>query len=248
MRESEVLTLPSLSNFRDLGGLPTASGGRTRPGRLYRSPRLTDLSHDDIARLDDQAVVAIVDFRGEKEAEMAPIALSPGLMQRRIGLAIEPQAGARIRMAEAQGGVSHEVAHAIMMNSYRAYVTDHAPTYARFVRLVAAAEGPVIFHCSAGKDRTGFGAALLLAALGVTREAIVADYLRTNTDWQPPADIGDRVPESYRRVLLGVDTAYLDAALAALEREYGGAERFVRAALANDDGAFRRFQQTLTEA
>lgn len=247
MREDGPLTLPSLGNFRDIGGLPTASGAYTRMGRLYRSPRLTGLSHADIESLETRAIEAIVDFRGAQEAASAPIALSPTLMQRRVSLPIEPQAGARIRLAEADGIVSHEAAQAIMMDSYRTYVTDHAPTYARFVRLVAAAEGPVVFHCSAGKDRTGFAAALLLAAVGVRWEAVVTDYLRTNADWQPPADIADRVPESYRRALLGVDACYLDAAFETLEREWGGAEPFVRTALGDDDRAFARFQRALTE-
>jgi protein-tyrosine phosphatase len=240
-------SLISLGNFRDLGGLPLASGGVTRHGRLYRSPRLTGLTDADIAMLEGQAIAAIVDFRGEHEAEAAPVALPPALMQRRLSFAIEPQSGARIRAAEAIGEVSHEIVHAIMVESYRGYVTDHAETYARFIRLVAAAEGPVVFHCSAGKDRTGFGAALLLAALGVTQEAIVADYLRTNTDWVPPADIGARVPESYRRALLGVDAAYLAAAFDMLDRDHGGAERFARRALGDDDAAFARFQQALTQ-
>jgi protein-tyrosine phosphatase len=248
MRDALPLTLPSLGNFRDIGGLPLASGGRTRVGRLYRAPRLTGLSAVDLDALDGRGVAAIVDFRGVAEAAAAPIVVSPALLERRASFAIEPQAGARIRLAEANGGISHEIAHAIMVESYRAYVTDHARTYARFIRLVAAAEGPVVFHCSAGKDRTGFGAALLLAALGVTPDAIMADYLRTNTDWQPPADIGGSVPESYRRALLGVDASYLDAAFAVLERDHGGAERFARAALDDDEAAFARFRQALTEA
>lgn len=239
--------LPSLGNFRDLGGLPLGSGGRTRAGRLYRSPRPTGLSPADLQLLDGRGIVAIVDFRGVSEAASAPMALSPGLMARRVGLAIEPQAGARIRALEAEGAVSHEAAHAIMVESYRAYVTDHAPTYARFVRLVAEADGAVLFHCSAGKDRTGFAAALVLAALGAPEDAILADYLRTNRDWQPPADIGGRVPESYRRALLGVDEAYLAAAFEVLHRDHGGAERFVRTALGGGDEAFARFRAVLTD-
>ncbi|HEY8359389.1 MAG TPA: tyrosine-protein phosphatase [Ramlibacter sp.] len=239
------ISLGSLSNFRDLGGLPLSNGGRTRTGWLYRSSRLIGLSAADIQSLETRDVAAIVDFRGVNEAELAPLALSPRLMQQRVAFAIEPQAGARIRMAEAEGSISHEIAHAIMVDSYRAYVTDHAHTYAHFIRFVAAAQGPVIFHCSAGKDRTGFGAALLLAALGVMKEAILADYMRTNTDWQPPADIGDRVPETYRRALLGVDPDYLAAAFDILDREHGGAENFTRAALGSKI-AFDGFRRKLT--
>ncbi|SFZ85505.1 protein-tyrosine phosphatase [Devosia enhydra] len=238
--------LPSLGNFRDLGGLPLGSGGRVRSSRLYRSPRLTGLAEADLATLDGYGIVALVDFRGRAEAEAAPVALSPQLMSRRIGLPIEPQAGARIRALEAFGEVSHEAAHAIMVESYRAYVTDHADTYARFIRLVAEADGAVVFHCSAGKDRTGFAAALVLAALGVPEDAILADYLRTNRDWQPPVDIGG-VPASYRRALLGVDEAYLAAAFAVLNRDHGGAEHFARAALGGSEEAFARFRAVLTE-
>ena len=116
----------------------------------------------------------------------------------------------------------------IMIDGYRAYVSAHAGVYARFLRLLAESDAPVVFHCSAGKDRTGFGAALLLAALGVPKAGIEADFLRTNDDWQPPADIGERVPESYRRALLGVEIAYLDAAFEVLDREHGGAIQFAR--------------------
>lgn len=245
MLEVSALTLTSLTNFRDLGGMPLLGGGQTRTGRLYRSPRLTGLSPTDLTALDRAGLAAIVDFRGIQEAENAPLALSPELMHRRLSLAIEPSAGVRMRTAESDGTMSPQVAHDIMVAGYRAYVSEHADTYARFIRFVAAADGPVVFHCSAGKDRTGFAAALLLAALGVTPEAIQHDYLRTNTDWQPPADIVDGVPPSYRKAILAVDVAYLDAAFDALEREHGSAEAFVRAALGNDQ-LFRDFQLALT--
>ena len=239
--------LRSLGNFRDLGGLPTLQGGRTRTNRLYRSPRLSGLSETDLRFLDACGIAAIVDFRGQDEAQSAPIAVSPSLLQRRVGLAIEPQAGRRIREAELVGEVGFETVRAIMIDGYRAYVAEHAPIYAQFVRLVAEADGPVVFHCSAGKDRTGFGAALLLAAAGVTPEAIAGDFLRSNRDWQPPEDLGGKVPERYRKALLGVDIAYLDAAFEVLDHQHGGAVRFAREALGGR-AAFERFQHKLTES
>jgi protein-tyrosine phosphatase len=228
---SNKYLLPSLGNFRDLGGLPTGEGRIIRSGLFYRSPRLTGLSAEDSAWLDGQNIGAIVDLRGVEEALTAPIGVSPTLAARRVALSIEPNASPRIRKAEAEGPATFEIVREIMIEGYRAYVSAHAEVYAKFLRLLAASKAPVVFHCSAGKDRTGFGAALLLAALGVPKAVIEADFLRTNTDWQPPADIGERVPESYRRALLGVEVAYLDAAFDTLERQHGGAIQFARDAL-----------------
>lgn len=238
--------LPSLGNFRDLGGLPAGEGRMIRSQLFYRSPRLTGLSAKDSAWLNAQNIGAVVDLRGIEEALAAPIGVSPKLAARRVALSIEPRASARIREAEAQGPATFEIVRDIMIEGYRAYVSAHADVYAKFLRLLAASETPVVFHCSAGKDRTGFGAALLLAALGVPRAAIEADFLRTNDDWQPPADIGERVPESYRRALLGVEVAYLDAAFDALERQHGGAIQFARDALGGRQALYD-FRMRVTE-
>lgn len=220
--------LPSLGNFRDLGGMPAGEGRSIRRNVFYRSPRLTGLSAEDMVWLDGRGIGAIVDLRGVEEALGAPIAVSPGLLERRVALSIEPGSSARIRAAEAKGPVTFEMVRQIMIESYRAYVSSYAGVYARFLRLLAQSDAPVVFHCSAGKDRTGFGAALLLAALGVSKADIAADFLRTNDDWQPPADISERVPQSYRQALLGVEIAYLDAAFEVLERDHGGAIQFAR--------------------
>ncbi|MET3901107.1 protein-tyrosine phosphatase [Devosia sp. UYZn731] len=238
--------LPSLGNFRDLGGLPAGEGRTIRLRLFYRSPRLTGLSAEDTAWLDVQDIGAVVDLRGVEESLAAPIAVSPALTGRRVALSIEPSASPRIRAAEAQGPATFEMVREIMIDGYRAYVSAHAETYAKFLRLLAATEAPVVFHCSAGKDRTGVAAALLLAALGVPKAAIEADFLRTNDDWQPPADIGERVPESYRRALLGVELAYLEAAFDALERQHGGAVQFARNALGGRQALYD-FRMRVTE-
>lgn len=226
--------LPSLSNFRDLGGKGACGGRITRSGLLYRTARPTAVSDADIARLEGFGISAIVDLRGEEEAATAPAQLSPPLMRLRRALSIEPVAGPRIRAAQAEGPLTAAIVRDIMMEGYRSYVTRHARTYASLLRLVGEAEGAVVFHCSAGKDRTGFGAALILSVLGVGWDEVAADFLRTNTDWVPPADLATEAPADLRRAWLGVEIGYLEAAFAALEAEHGGAEAFAVAALGGE--------------
>lgn len=245
MPEVTRYLLPSLGNFRDLGGLPAGEGRSVRPNLFYRSPRLTGLSLEDSAWLDARGFGAIIDLRGTEEARSAPNAVSPELAARRLSMPIEPSASARIRAAEAEGPVTFEIVRNIMIDGYRAYVSTYAGVYASFLRFLAQSEAPVMFHCSAGKDRTGFAAALLLSALGVPKDAIVTDFLRTNDDYRPPAD--STVPESYRKALMGVEIAYLDAAFETLEREHGGAMQFAREALGGRQALYD-FRARVTEA
>lgn len=237
-RSGDRIALASVPNFRDLGGLPVA-GGAVRPGLFLRTQRLTDVNPADLAVLERAGVAAIADFRGVQETAAAPNRLTPVLAARQLALPVEPTASGLLAAAEAEGRASVETSRAVMARVYEGYVEDNAHRFAAFLRLVAEAEGPVVFHCTAGKDRTGFAAALLLAALGADMDVIVGDYLRSNTDWTPPADVAEVLP--HRRPLLGVEQAYLQAAFTALARHHGGAEAFAEEAIGSAEAlaAFR---------
>lgn len=223
-------TLDSLPNFRDLGGIPVA-GGKVRPGRFYRSQRLSAVAAQDLDWLDRAGVAAVVDFRGTTEAAAAPNRLSPAFPGRFVALPVEPSAAPLLDRAEAEGRASAEATRAVMAQVYTGYIDTHADRFAAFLRLLAETgdAGAVVFHCSAGKDRTGFAAALLLSVLGADQEDIARDYLRSNADWIPPHDLAEVVP--HRLPLLGVDLPYLRAAFDALDRVHGGAEAFAVSAL-----------------
>ncbi|MDF1777116.1 MAG: tyrosine-protein phosphatase [Rhizobiaceae bacterium] len=224
--------LPSLPNLRDLGGHHTRDGRQVRRNRFFRSPRLTDMTAADRQWLSDRDIAMFVDFRGVQERAVAPLDLPAALLPLRISLSIEPGVGPLLRAVEAKAPASDADVHAIMVELYTNYVRRHGAIFAEFLRLVAEEKNrATVFHCSAGKDRTGFAAALLLTILDVPQETIMEDYLRTNDDWVPPADIQHGVPAAYRSALLGVRAAYLDAAFAELDRNHGGAEAFAAAAL-----------------
>lgn len=219
-----VPLLPSLPNLRDLGGHRTQDGRAVRRNRFLRSPRLAGLSDADKDRLCQMDIALFIDFRGLEERAAAPVDLPAELLSRCLSLPIEPGSLPLLRAAEASGTASEPAIRDIMSETYSNYVLRYHGVYAAFLRALASQEGAIVFHCSAGKDRTGFAAALLLSVLGVSDAAIAADYLRTNTDWQPSLD--PRTPEAYRNALHRAHMAYLKAAFVQLDRHHGGAGAF----------------------
>jgi protein-tyrosine phosphatase len=174
-------------NVRDLGGLPTADGGRTVPGRLLRSENLQELSPDDIAKLvEDIGVTTVVDLRstGEREVEgPAPLDAVPGVRHAHHPVLLE-LGSASDAVAEALLVTKMEQDRArypddITCGHYLGYLEERPEEVIGALRSIATAEGAVIVHCAAGKDRTGVVVALALTAAGVRPEAIVADYTAT---------------------------------------------------------------------
>lgn len=219
-----VPLLASLPNLRDLGGHRTQDGRAVRRNRFLRSPRPAGLSDADKDWLCQMDIALFIDFRGLEERAAAPVDLPGKLLSRCLSLPIEPGSLPLLRAVEASGAVSESDIRDIMSETYSNYVLRYHDVYAAFLRALAHQEGTVIFHCSAGKDRTGFAAALLLSVLGVSDAAIAADYLRTNTDWQPSLD--PQTPKAYRNALHQAHMAYLKAAFVQLDRHYGGAGAF----------------------
>ena len=229
--------LPSRPNLRCLGGLETAGGARVRRLRFLRAPALTDMQPEEadwLVRLDPAVVI---DFRGEDEVAQNTVGWPEALAVRRLTLPIVSSAGSRFHAVLASGAPSPSDFSAIMVDIYRDFVRVHGETFVAFLQAVAAAgERPVLFHCTAGKDRTGLAAALILTALGVPRAAVVRDYLATADLWRPDERLLAQLPAAVHAAVFGVESAYLDAAFAELERVPGGVQGFVRDALGGDVG------------
>lgn len=229
--------LRGLPNLRDLGGVPCDSG-RVRPGLVYRSPSLGGLLPEDARALASLDPEAIIDMRGDEETRSAP---APALPDRRLSLPLPPKVERHMREAMLAGRVTAELTHSLMVETYVDFIMHHSHVFAALLRRVAEARRPVIFHCTAGKDRTGVAAALFLTACGAGRSAIEADYLRSAGLWSPKPEVVALVPEAAREALFGVQRDYLDAAFAALDEKHGSAMAFVVEALGGEDAlsAFR---------
>ena len=110
-------------------------------------------------------------------------------------------------------------------------MSDNTSQFASLFEQLLLEDTPLVFHCTAGKDRTGFAAALVLVALGVSREVVMQDYLLTNDFYRMPALDESRAPREVLNVLWRVQQEFLDAALHAVEHDHGGIDAYLSDAL-----------------
>ncbi|MDR3138614.1 MAG: tyrosine-protein phosphatase [Treponema sp.] len=217
-----LLPLKGLYNVRDLGGYAGAEGKQVRWGLLYRGGDLHGIPEGDRAVLAGRNLKTIVDFRGEKEKEKAPDDALPTVTCTRE-LAIE--AGNILDLTRAGQGITGE---ALMEELYRHLVSIAREQYREFFELLAEPQNtPLLFHCSAGKDRTGLAAALILTALGVSRETVYADYMLSEeylegkyTEWIAASP--------HLAMMVSVRRSYLAAAFQTIDTLYGGTDRYLR--------------------
>jgi protein-tyrosine phosphatase len=217
-----LLPLKSLYNVRDLGGYSAAGDKQVRWGLLYRGGDLHGVPDGDRAVLTSRNLKTIVDFRGQNEKEKAPDDSLPTVTSIRE-LAIE--AGNILDLTRTQRGITGE---ALMEELYHSLVSSARDQYREFFELLAEPQNtPLLFHCSAGKDRTGLAAALILSALGVSRETIYDDYMLSAeylegkyTDWIAASP--------HLASMVSVRRTYLDAAFQTIDSLYGGMDRYLR--------------------
>lgn len=219
-----LIALEGATNFRDLGGYEARDGRRVRWRRLFRADGLHRLTPGDGGALAALGLEEALDLRYGPERAGEPARLPDSVASVHIGLAAAP--GASLLETMNLGGVSSAaVAKDWLTRSYAGYPEKYAPACGAILRrLVAEDAPPLLFHCTAGKDRTGFAAAVVLEALGVPRTTIMEDYLLTNRHW----DRGNREPEGLPREIyepvFSAREEYLAASWATLDKEHGGLE------------------------
>lgn len=168
---NRIITLEGAYNVRDLGGFATEDGGTVRKGLLFRSDELSGLTEADLSRLDSLGIKTIVDFRSKAETARAKNSRLGQI--RTLGLNIDCGDSRAILLAIDNGNGSQA-----MKNVNRSLVRDYSQIFREFFRLISEKENlPLLFHCTAGKDRTGFAAAMFLSALGVSLEDVFSDYM-----------------------------------------------------------------------
>ncbi len=238
------IELEGASNLRDLGGYPTESGRRVRRGLLFRGAALATLTENDAATLAALRIATVCDFRGVDEAARAPDRLSG---PRAVHLPIEPSVGAGLRDILATKEATGEALHAILERAYVDYALGSMRQYGALFGVLLEGDTPVLFHCAAGKDRTGFAAALVLTALGVPWPDVVADFEATNRLWRRDTVASSDLPAHVREQLMRANPVLLGAAFAAIDREYGTFAAYLDRALGVDQDARARLCDSLLE-
>jgi len=253
----------AVPNFRDAGGLPTVDGGRVRTGVLYRSGHLAGASPADLERLSGIGVRVIVDLRRDGDIAVEGENRVPdGARIVRIPIGdVDSTLGVDVRSLFAAGDVDaiHRAfppgaAHAMMMRGARVGVEDELfrMRYASALRAVVEADGvPTLVNCSAGKDRTGWTVALVLLAVGVDREDVVAEYLRSNDAARPEPPRAAAVPVGLDRSrlepLFGVRAEYIENAFAAAEEGWGSMDAFLEQGAGLRDTDRQRLRDALVD-
>jgi protein-tyrosine phosphatase len=220
------LNLSGASNFRDLGGYPTADGRTVRWRQIFRSNHLGHLTDDDAAVLRQLGVRSAFDFRGSEERTAAQCGMSEITVH---SLPVEPTVVAALRAIVA-GGTPLSTDHAIevMRESYSGYVQKNTERYRTLFAHLLADSAPLVIHCTAGKDRTGFACALILHTLGVSQDTISEDYLLTNQFYRRDPNHSTDLPDDIKQVLGSVREAFLAAAFEAIDADYGDLETYLR--------------------
>ena len=223
------LNLAGASNFRDLGGYSGKGGQHTRWGRLFRSNHLGYLTDEDMVVLRDLGLKSAFDLRGAEE-RLPTLCKHDGIAVH--SLPIEPVVMANLRGILAAGKPLREAETAeVMRESYRNYVRQNTATYKTLFAHLLGDSAPLVIHCTAGKDRTGFAAALILKVLGVADEVIVDDYLLTNRFYKRAEPASTELPEVAYAVIGRVEASFLQASLATVRADYGGLEAYFEAGL-----------------
>ncbi len=180
------IQLENAVNARDLGGLPTENGARTRPRRLLRADNLQDLSPADITRLVDEfRLTTVVDLRSNNEVEKeGPAPMTALATVRHVHLSVIPESHGMTDVAGDALAVNRRRAAErdetdMSLAYYLGYLEDRPENIVEALRTVAGARGSALVHCAAGKDRTGVVVAMALTVAGVPREVVVADYVAT---------------------------------------------------------------------
>ncbi|RDI31477.1 protein-tyrosine phosphatase [Rhodococcus sp. AG1013] len=210
------LHLEGAPNARDVGGYTTVDGRTVRTGMVFRTDALDKLTPADLAALEGQDVKVVDDLRTVYERILQPDRLP---------------AGATANWYDVLGQAPIET----MVDLRSAYVAFiDAPgadeAFAAVLRDIRDTDGAVLYHCSAGKDRTGWTTAVLLTILGVDRETVNADYMLTN---QYVDDSGSSITASLGGG--GVKQEWLDTAFATAEQRYGSFDNYVRQGLGLTD-------------
>lgn len=255
-----LLNFEGIANFRDLGGYANEQGQQVKWGVLYRSGTFAHSSRADLQGLQQLQLATLVDFRsgGEKDEEPNQLPQPASFTVIEIptldegNKALVGEVMERVESGNFDGFDPDQ----FMLEANRQFATEFTPQFRQFIHTVLDAGGkPVVWHCSAGKDRTGFASAILLRVLGVPQETVMHDYMESK---QHALDArknqllllrvfkGEEAADKLA-IMMGVEEAWLRAAFEEIDARWGSFDNYVREGLQLSDGDIAQLQNQLLE-
>jgi protein-tyrosine phosphatase len=242
--------LPEMAvNLRELGGIATADGRRIRRGIIYRSGDLSDLTEACRNRMAELGIVARIDFRSTAERKLRPYNWhAPGAIQVWENPSNRHDAAVRDLIEESEKGT--DAAHAAMHAIYRELPIFLSSSYAVLFRWLSDGRLPILYSCTAGKDRTGVATALILWALGVEKETITEEYELSNGHLDQIKTIAMRLydfnDDASVQTILASDRLYIEQMMNHVEYRFKSIEGYLTRVLNFDADSLKRMRdQTL---
>jgi protein-tyrosine phosphatase len=253
------LYFDSMHNFRDLGGYQARDGLSLKWGLIYRADKLAGLSEEDQRFLERLNIRRVVDFRSDEERYDAPHTFLAG-SSISVDILPVPVEAAEIEKVTArlqEENVNSEDIARFLIEANREMIERFTAEYKQWLHsLLIDGNLPQVFHCTAGKDRTGLAAALLMRILGVSPETIMVDYMATNTYTAERVNnlvqyihqaTMHQVNEDVIRTLFRVQERYLNEAFNTIDEHYGSFSNYLTVALEIDETCISRLREIFLE-
>lgn len=241
--QNRLLNFEGIPNFRDLGGYTTTDGRQTKWGVLYRSGTLAHATDADIDGISQLGLSKMVDFRSgaEKTEEPDRLPEPPGFIIVEIPTLDDGNKMVADIMDRIESGDFGDMdPDQMMIEANRQFATTFTLQYREFMQTLQQAEGaPILWHCSAGKDRAGFAAAIVLRILGVPQETVIQDYMASKQHALNARRTqllllrvfkGEEAADKLG-ILMGVEEAWIRAAFDEIDTAWGSFDNYVREGL-----------------
>lgn len=255
---SKDINIKKVNNFRSVGNIRNIDGRTLKEGKLYRSANLFKLKRKSFKEIDRLEIREIIDLRNSKEIAKKPDHLPLGIMYKNYS-AFEDE-GDQLDQAKKlvlKGKVNGSDAEKRMLDFYKDYVTKNPEIIKKIVTEILESNEPVLYHCTAGKDRTGIITALILTILKFDKETIYNDYLLSNNYRKKLVNkrlnLAENLHFLYPKMdikvlekLSWIETAYLDASFNQINKEYGSTEKYIQDVLGINEDKRKEYIQKFT--
>ncbi|TKT90697.1 tyrosine-protein phosphatase [Dyadobacter frigoris] len=245
-------------NFRDIGGIKTMEGKTVRWGKIFRSDNLAGLKKNEFHKFNDLRIQTVYDLRTANEIKGKEDQLPENVKY--VHFSTVKDNGdllTKLKSRVLNGEISEEKSIELTLELYKGCVSENLPTVRNLLQQILTSDEPVLYHCSAGKDRTGMTTALILSILKVDRQTILDEYLLSNYYRKDKIEkmlgkvklaklvkrhINTKVIENFMKV----DERYLNATFEVIDKKYGGMDSFIKNELQIDDKTRNELIRKLT--